>query len=231
MVLGLAATSLMLLEKEGMLDALRAGRARQARPAMRDPADPPQWVGMDVWASAFCFNTVEAGNKSLPAPTSWADLTKPEYKGQVVMPNPASSGHRLPDGLGLAADDGRGEGLGVHGRPAPEHRRLHPFGLQALPAGGCRRVRDRPLVRVSRQQDQERRRADRDRPAEGGPGLGHGGDRHHEDHQAARGGEEAGRLGGDAGSQRALRPELRHRGAARHRQAARARARATSRRC
>ena len=47
---------------------------------------------MDVWASALCFNTVEAGNKNLPTPTSWADLIKPDYKGQVAMPNPASSG-------------------------------------------------------------------------------------------------------------------------------------------
>ena len=30
------------------------------KPTMRDPADPPNWVGMDVWASALCFNTVEA---------------------------------------------------------------------------------------------------------------------------------------------------------------------------
>jgi len=42
--------------------------------------------------SAFCFNTEVAKKNSLPAPASWADLTKPVYKGQVVMPNPASSG-------------------------------------------------------------------------------------------------------------------------------------------
>ena len=63
-VMGLAATSLMLLEKEGMLHALRAGRAStRSTPTMRDPADPPQWVGMDVWASALCFNTVEAAKQ------------------------------------------------------------------------------------------------------------------------------------------------------------------------
>ncbi|MEY2345300.1 ABC transporter substrate-binding protein [Proteus mirabilis] len=28
----------------------------------------------------------------LSKPTSWQDLTKPEYKGKIVMPNPASSG-------------------------------------------------------------------------------------------------------------------------------------------
>jgi iron(III) transport system substrate-binding protein len=42
--------------------------------------------------SAFCFNTEVAKKNNLPRPESWADLTKPVYKGHVVMPNPASSG-------------------------------------------------------------------------------------------------------------------------------------------
>jgi len=47
---------------------------------------------MDIWASAICFNTVEAAKKNIPIPKTWADLAKPEYKGQIAMPNPASSG-------------------------------------------------------------------------------------------------------------------------------------------
>jgi iron(III) transport system substrate-binding protein len=47
---------------------------------------------MDVWSSAMCFNTVDAEKAKLPNPTSWEDLTKPEYKGKITMPNPASSG-------------------------------------------------------------------------------------------------------------------------------------------
>ena len=91
-VMGLAATSLMLLQKEGMLMPYAPAGLADIKPLMRDPADAPSWVGMDVWSSALCFNTVEAEAKGLPKPASWADLTKPEYKGQVVMPNPASSG-------------------------------------------------------------------------------------------------------------------------------------------
>lgn len=91
-VLGLAATSLMLLDKEGMLQAYAPQGLDKIKKTMRDPADPPKWVGMDIWASAICFNTVEAGKKNTPAPVSWSDLTKPEYKGQIAMPNPASSG-------------------------------------------------------------------------------------------------------------------------------------------
>lgn len=91
-VLGLAATSLMLLQKEGMLMPYAPQGLAEVKPTMRDPAETPSWVGMDVWASAMCFNAVEGEAKKLPKPASWADLTKPEYKGQVVMPNPASSG-------------------------------------------------------------------------------------------------------------------------------------------
>ncbi|WP_236943634.1 extracellular solute-binding protein [Jeongeupia sp. USM3] len=47
---------------------------------------------MDVWGAAICFNTVEAAKLGLKKPESWRDLTRPEYKGRIVMPNPASSG-------------------------------------------------------------------------------------------------------------------------------------------
>ena len=47
---------------------------------------------MDVWGATICFNTVEAQKRNIPKPETWKDLTKPVYKGQIVMPHPASSG-------------------------------------------------------------------------------------------------------------------------------------------
>jgi iron(III) transport system substrate-binding protein len=91
-VMGLAATSLMLLDKEKLLAGYAPKGLEALKPSMRDPANPPRWVGMDIWASVICFNTVEARKRNIQAPTSWADLARPEYQGQVVMPNPASSG-------------------------------------------------------------------------------------------------------------------------------------------
>ncbi|WP_026873316.1 putative 2-aminoethylphosphonate ABC transporter substrate-binding protein [Inquilinus limosus] len=91
-VWGLAATSLMLLDSQGMLQGYAPAGLDQVTPAFRDPRPEPTWVGMDIWASALCFNTAEAEAKGLPAPKSWEDLTNPAYKGQIVMPNPASSG-------------------------------------------------------------------------------------------------------------------------------------------
>jgi iron(III) transport system substrate-binding protein len=91
-VWGLAATSLMLLDAEKMLMAYAPAGLDAINPKFRDARNPPTWVGMDVWSSAICYNTVEGGAKKLTAPTSWEDLTKPEYKGVITMPNPASSG-------------------------------------------------------------------------------------------------------------------------------------------
>ncbi len=89
---GLAATSLLLMKGEGMLEAYRPKGIENLDPKFRDKADPPSWVGMDAWVAAICVNTVEAKKYNLPTPTSWKDLTKPVYKGRVIMPNPNSSG-------------------------------------------------------------------------------------------------------------------------------------------
>lgn len=91
-VAGLAATSLALLEQEGMLVAYEPKGFKELNPAYSDTKRPPTWVGMDVWAATICFNTVEAKKRGLPKPESWKDLAKPIYKGAITMPHPASSG-------------------------------------------------------------------------------------------------------------------------------------------
>ncbi|QEL54857.1 putative 2-aminoethylphosphonate ABC transporter substrate-binding protein [Chromobacterium paludis] len=91
-VWGLAATSLMILDQQGMLQAYSPKGVQKLNPQFVDKAQPPKWTGMDVWAATLCFNTVEAAKKHLPKPQSWADLTQPIYKDQIVMPHPASSG-------------------------------------------------------------------------------------------------------------------------------------------
>jgi iron(III) transport system substrate-binding protein len=91
-VMGVAATSMGVFDAEGMLlPYAPAGLARIA-PQYRDSKNPPAWVGMDVWGATLCFNTVEAAKRGIPKPETWKDLTKPVYKGQIVMPHPASSG-------------------------------------------------------------------------------------------------------------------------------------------
>ena len=91
-VMGVAASSLALLDKQGMLIPYAPLNLDAIMSQYRDKKNPPAWFGMDVWGATVCFNTVEAQKKNIPKPQSWQDLTKPIYKGQVVMPNPASSG-------------------------------------------------------------------------------------------------------------------------------------------
>jgi iron(III) transport system substrate-binding protein len=91
-VMGVAASSLALLDTQGMLVPYAPINLDAIMASYRDKKSPPAWWGMDVWGATICFNTVEAQKKGIPKPETWKDLTKPVYKGQIVMPNPASSG-------------------------------------------------------------------------------------------------------------------------------------------
>jgi iron(III) transport system substrate-binding protein len=92
LIWGTAATSMLIFKQAGLLEPYAPKGLERIQPLFRDKANPPYWVGNDIWMSAFCVNTEVAKKKNLPAPASWADLTKPVYKGHLVMPNPASSG-------------------------------------------------------------------------------------------------------------------------------------------
>jgi iron(III) transport system substrate-binding protein len=89
---GVGATNQLIFKNAGLLEPYAPKGLERIQPLFRDKANPPSWVGIDIYMSAFCFNTEVGKKNNLPKPESWADLTKPVYKGHVVMPNPASSG-------------------------------------------------------------------------------------------------------------------------------------------
>jgi iron(III) transport system substrate-binding protein len=89
---GLAASNVGLMASMGMLEPYTPKGAEALKPAFRSGKSPDTWVGMDAYLSVVCFNTAEAAKGKKAKPASWADLTKPEYKDSIVMPNPASSG-------------------------------------------------------------------------------------------------------------------------------------------
>ncbi len=89
---GLAVTNMLQLGELGILDPYAPKSLDRIKPNFRDAKSPPAWVGMEAWAAAICFNTPEAAKKGLKRPSKWADLLDPAYKGQVLMPDPASSG-------------------------------------------------------------------------------------------------------------------------------------------
>jgi len=91
-ILGVAASSIEIFKAEGMLAPYSPVGFSALAPRYSDSARPPSWIGQDVFAAVVCYNTVEGAKKGIPKPETWADLTKPIYKGQITMPNPASSG-------------------------------------------------------------------------------------------------------------------------------------------
>nr|WP_245339083.1 putative 2-aminoethylphosphonate ABC transporter substrate-binding protein [Paenibacillus shirakamiensis] len=91
-VWGTAATSLLVLDQNGMLEPYSPKGVEKVLPEFKDNQSPTHWVGIDAWETAFAVNTVELKKKNLPIPRSYQDLLNPIYKGLIVMPNPASSG-------------------------------------------------------------------------------------------------------------------------------------------
>jgi iron(III) transport system substrate-binding protein len=92
LIWGTAATSMIIFKNEGMLEPYAPKGLDAIQGGLRDPDDPPSWVGVDAYITAFCFNTEKAAENDLPMPASWEDLLDPVYKDHLVMPNPASSG-------------------------------------------------------------------------------------------------------------------------------------------
>jgi iron(III) transport system substrate-binding protein len=69
-----------------MLSKLHAWAVRQHETAQK------RTVGIYLGALGFGYNTELLEQKKLAAPKCWADLIKPEYKGEVQVANPNSSG-------------------------------------------------------------------------------------------------------------------------------------------
>lgn len=49
-------------------------------------------VALYLGPLGFAYNTELLAKKKLPVPKTWADLLRPEYKGEIQMSNPTSSG-------------------------------------------------------------------------------------------------------------------------------------------
>jgi iron(III) transport system substrate-binding protein len=90
LVFGLAASSLLLFKKEGMLENYQPAGADKLKAAFRS-ADG-SWTGMDAFLGVACYNTVEGQKAGVTPPKSYKDLLDPKYKDKLVMPHPASSG-------------------------------------------------------------------------------------------------------------------------------------------
>ena len=84
-------SSIAMFDSLGMVTPYTPSTASNLKPRFRDDNDPMHWTGISVFTTVVVANQPEMAAAGVTAPTSWADLLKPEYKGRIVMPNPASS--------------------------------------------------------------------------------------------------------------------------------------------
>lgn len=110
-VWGLSATSLLVLQQEGMLEAYAPEGVDRILPQFKDDAEVPSWVGIDAWETAWIVNKEVLQSKGIDTvPTSYEDLLDPQYEGLIAMSNPASSGTGLLTVNGILSLYGEEEG-------------------------------------------------------------------------------------------------------------------------
>ena len=85
--------SFVAAKGEGLLEAYDSPNyANLTDPEKMKDVDN-QWVGVYVGTLGFATNTDWlAANPGVEAPTSWDDLLKPEFTGQIMVAHPSSSG-------------------------------------------------------------------------------------------------------------------------------------------
>lgn len=92
-VWGTAATSLLVADDMGMLEPYNPKGVEKVKAGMKDSNNQTaHWVGIKAWVTGIVGNTIELKKLGLKMPLSYANLLRPEYRGHLVMPNPASSG-------------------------------------------------------------------------------------------------------------------------------------------
>jgi iron(III) transport system substrate-binding protein len=87
------ADSFIAAAQEGLLEPYDSPNAINLRDPELMKADDNSWYGVYIGTLGFATNTnYLAEHPEVQAPTSWADLIKPEWEGQILVAHPSSSG-------------------------------------------------------------------------------------------------------------------------------------------
>ena len=80
--------------EEGLTEEYRSAQLPQLTPWAQRQAERSHYrsVGIYLGALGYGYNTEELVRHKLTAPACWSDLIKPEFKGEVQMADPNSSG-------------------------------------------------------------------------------------------------------------------------------------------
>jgi iron(III) transport system substrate-binding protein len=85
--------SFVAAKEEGLLVQYDSPNYKNLRDQTKYKDADNYWAGIYVGTLGFCTNKEWlAANPGVSAPTSWADLLKPEFQGQVLVAHPSTSG-------------------------------------------------------------------------------------------------------------------------------------------
>lgn len=76
--------------EEGLIEPYVSLEAKNIKPEFKDPNGV--WTGIYVGYLGFVGNKKILAEKGIEMPKSWQDLLKPEFKGEIVVAHPGSSG-------------------------------------------------------------------------------------------------------------------------------------------
>lgn len=80
--------------EQGLTEVYKSATLTQLHPWAQQQAEQSGWRTVGIYSGplGFGYNPELLAKKKLPIPKTWADLLKPEYKGDIQVANPASSG-------------------------------------------------------------------------------------------------------------------------------------------
>lgn len=76
--------------REGYFESYESPTWDKVPEQFKDPKG--RWYGWSYWLNLITTNKEVMKKKGLDAPESWKDLTDPQYKGEIVLPDPGTSG-------------------------------------------------------------------------------------------------------------------------------------------
>ncbi|MBP3931457.1 MAG: ABC transporter substrate-binding protein [Peptostreptococcaceae bacterium] len=87
---GGGADSFMAAAEAGLLEGYKSAEAETVPDAYKD--ENGYWTGTSLVSVGFMVNEELLKEKGLEAPQTWEDLADPQYKGEIMMADPAISG-------------------------------------------------------------------------------------------------------------------------------------------
>lgn len=80
----------LMAKEKGLLMKYKSPAWKDISDEYKDPDG--YWYGWSYWFACIAVNTKLLNEKGYDMPRSWKDLLDPKWKGEIVMPNPGTSG-------------------------------------------------------------------------------------------------------------------------------------------